>query len=154
VRFHIERERFTAASLAQPYFERLAGTLCDTFDILKHTPVRLFGVNNEAHFRASSIEKWHALGHRLAPKEHWQKFFKEPGMQSLTIRQTPRPDGLKGHVQITVEPSVRIFPGVYVAINDEIQDQDPSKVIGATKVVELIRERWASMIEFSEGVFS
>ena len=154
IRIQVERERFTAVSLAQPYFERLAGTICDTFDILRHTPVRLFGVNNEAHFRASSIEKWHALGHKLAPKEHWQKFFKEPGMQSLTIRQVPRPDGLKGHLQITVEPSVRIIPGVFVVTNDEIQDQDPSKVIGASKAVELIREKWPSMIDFSEHVFS
>jgi hypothetical protein len=154
IRIQVERERFTAVSLAQPYFEQLAGTVCNTFDILRHTPVRLFGVNNEAHFRASSIDTWHALGHKLAPKEPWLKFFKEPGMQSLTIRQMPRPDGLKGHLQITVEPSVRIFPGVYVATNDEIHDQDPSKVTGASKAVELIREKWASMIDFSENVFS
>ena len=153
IRFQVERQKFTAVSMAQPYFERLAGTVCDTFAILKHSPIVFFGVNSEAHYRASSVEKWHALGHKLVPKEYWQKFFDNPGMQNLTIKQVPRPDGLSGHVQIIVEPSLRINPGVYVATNDEIYDSD-GKVLGAVKAVELIREKWPSMIEFSERVFS
>jgi hypothetical protein len=153
IRIQVERERFTALSLAQPYFERVAGAVCDTFSILKHTPVRLFGVNSEAHYRAASVEKWHALGHKLAPKEYWNKFFENPGMQNITIKQVPRADGLGGHVQIIVEPSVRINPGVYIATNDEIIASDGSS-LGATKAVELIREKWPSLLEFSESVFA
>lgn len=153
VRFQVERERFTASSLAQPYFERLVGVVCDTFTILRHTPIRLLGVNNEAHFRAASIEKWHALGHKFAPKDFWFKFFKNPGMQDVTIKEVPRPDGLAGHLQIIVQPSVRINPGVYVATNDEIHGHDGG-FLGAARAIELMRDKWPSMIEFSESVFS
>jgi hypothetical protein len=153
IRIQVERERVTVASLAQPYFERVAGTLCDTFAILKHTPIRLFGVNSEAHYRASTIEKWHALGHKLAPKEYWRTFFGSPGMQNITIRQVPREDGLGGHAQIIVEPSVKVQPGVYIATNDEIRNNDGS-FLGAIKTVDLIREKWPSLLEFSERVFS
>jgi len=152
VRFTIERERFMAASLAQPYFERLAGSVCAAFDLLRHTPIHMFGINNEAHFRAVSIEKWHALGHKLAPKEFWQTYFDAPGMQNLTIRQIPRPDGLNGHVQITVEPSERIKPGVYIGVNDQFQEVD-GKAMGARRAIELLREKWSATSDFSEKVF-
>jgi hypothetical protein len=153
VRFTIERNRFTAISLAEPYFERLVGTVCNTFDTLKHTPIQIFGINNEAHFRASTIEMWHALGDMLVPKAYWRKFFKAPGMQNVTVKEAPRPDGLGGHTQITIEPSVRINPGVFVSINDEIGNTDGA-ALGATKVVELLREKWPSTVEFSENVFA
>jgi hypothetical protein len=152
VRFTIERERFVAMSLAQPYFDRLVGTVCTAFDLLRHTPIRLFGINNEAHYRASSIEKWHALGHKLAPKEFWQPYFKTPGMQNVTIRQNPRPDGLGGHVQIAIEPSERVKPGIFISVNDQFQEHD-GKPLGAVRTVELLREKWTGTSEFSEIVF-
>ncbi|MET4153511.1 hypothetical protein [Bradyrhizobium sp. RT7b] len=153
IRIQVERERVSVTSLAQPYFERAAATVCDTFAILKHTPVRLFGVNNEAHYRASTADKWHALGHKLVPKDYWRTFFSNPGMQNVSIRQVPRDDGLGGHTQIVVEPSVKVQPGVYIATNDEIRNADGS-FLGAARTVELIQEKWPSLLEFSETVFS
>jgi len=153
LRIQVERERFTATSLAQPYFERVVGLVCDTFAILRHTPVLFFGINNEAHFLAGSTEKWHALCHKLAPKDYWKQFFDDPGMQNISIRQVPRSDGLAGHVQVIVEPSVKITPGVYIATNDEIRDPAGLR-LGADRTVELVREKWPTIVDFSETVFA
>jgi hypothetical protein len=150
----VQRERFDAVSLAQPYFERVAGLVAGTFKQLRHTPIRMMGINNEAHYRASSLDSWHAIGHKFAPKEFWKEFFPSPGLQSLTIRQIPRADGLSGHCQITVEPSVRIVPGVYIAINDHFVFSSDQQVVGALKAVELLQSKWADSVSFSEMVSS
>ena len=88
----VQRDRLLAACFAQPYFERVVGVLCGTFELLKQTPLRMVGINNEAHFRASSLDKWHTLGHKLAPKDFGNAFFFDPGMQAIEMRQTSRPD--------------------------------------------------------------
>jgi hypothetical protein len=149
----VERERFQLVCAAQPYFERVVGLACQVFDLLRHTPIRTMGINNEAHFRASSTDTWHEIGHKLAPKEFWKEFFPAPGMQSLTIRQVPRTDHEKGHVQVTVEPSARVTPGVYVRLNDHFEAAGEG-VLGASKAIELLREKWAVSTAFAEKVLS
>jgi hypothetical protein len=149
----VQRERFDAVCLAQPYFERVAGLVSQTFQFLRHTPIRMMGINNEAHYRASSTDTWHAIGHKLAPKEFWKEFFPSPGLQSLTIRQIPRTDNLSGHCQVTVEPSARITSGVYIVINDHYVI-DGQQMLGASKAVELLRTKWSDSVAFSDRVFS
>jgi hypothetical protein len=149
----VQRDRFDVMCAAQPYFERVVALVCQTFDRLQHTPIRMMGINNEAHYRSSSLDSWHALGHRLAPKVLWKDLFPDPGLQSLTIRQVPRNDGCNGHVQVSVEPSVRIVPGVYIAINDHFVIGG-SEVLGAAKAIELLREKWSESVVFSERTFS
>jgi hypothetical protein len=51
----VEREKFQAVCAAQPYFERVVGIVCQVFGLLRHTPLRMLGINSEAHFRASSV---------------------------------------------------------------------------------------------------
>jgi hypothetical protein len=149
----IQRERFDAVCLAQPYFERVAGLVSKTFELLRHTPIRMMGINNDAHFRASSSDAWHAMGDKFAPKESWKEFFPNPGLQSMTIRQIPRTDDLDGYCQVIVEPSVRTTPGVYIAINDHFII-GPKQVLGATKAIEVLQTKWSGSVAFSECVFS
>lgn len=68
----VTRDRAQFTCTAQPYFERVVGVTCNVFELLRHTPVRVLGINHEAHFRAPSIEKWHELGDALAPKSLWK----------------------------------------------------------------------------------
>jgi hypothetical protein len=148
-----QRDRFQVSCTAQPYFDRVVGLVWQTFERLRHTPVRMMGINNEAHYRASSVEAWHALGHRLAPKDLWKDLFPDPGLQSLTIRQVPRPDGLNGHVQVSVEPSARTIPGIFIVINEHFVIGG-SEVVGAGQAIELLREKWSESVVFSEKTFS
>jgi len=149
----VQRERFEVTCAAQPYFERVAGLVSQTFELLRHTPIRLMGINNEAHYRASSIDGWHSIGDTLAPKKFWTEVFPSPGLQSITIRQIPRTDDLDGYRQVTIEPSVKTTPGVYIAINDHfvIGGQE---VLGATKAIEVLRTKWSDSVAFTECVFS
>jgi hypothetical protein len=149
----VQRDRLDVTSLAEPYFERLVMLICKTFELLRHTPLRLLGINNQGHFRASTLDKWHALGDTLAPKEFWGEFFENPGMQSLEIRQVPRPDHRRGHLQVKVEPSIRVTPGVYIEVNDHFDVSGPDD-IGASSVITNLQECWVASLEFAEHVFS
>jgi hypothetical protein len=152
---NVTRDRFQASSLAQPYFERVVALLSGTFGLLKHTPMRLLGINHEAHFRASTVDKWHALGHKLAPKDFWRQWFSAPGMQSLSIKQVPREDKEPGYVQITVEPSLRLGPvGVYVRVNDHFEHNPGDEYIGASKVLTWLTEKWGPSTAFADKVFT
>jgi hypothetical protein len=149
----VERERCQFVCNAQPYFERLVGLASKTFELLRHTPITMMGINNTAHFRANTIEKWHEFGHRLAPKDFWKDLFREPGLQTLTIRQIPRTDDEKGFVQVTVEPSAQIRPGVFAFVNDHYETKTPENV-GAVKAVEILTAKWSNSVTFAETVFS
>jgi hypothetical protein len=150
----VEREKFQAVRAAQPYFERVVGIVCQTFDLLRHTPLRMIGINSEAHLRASSVEKLHDLGHKLAPKAFWKELYSSPGMQSLTIRQDREEEGAGGYSQVTVEPSVKVRPGVYVRLNDHYQAKASERPLGAVEMIEALKKNWTTSNDFADRVFA
>lgn len=153
VELMVERERFQVSCLAEPYFERVVGLVTQTFGLLSHTPIRSMGINHEAHFKASSMEKWHRLGDQFAPKDFWEKHLSMPGLQSLTIRQTPRQDGQQGYVQVTVEPSARVAQAVYIRVNDHFEKSLPED-LGATSVVGELGAKWGHSQSFANEMFN
>jgi len=98
-------------------FERLRDAAIGILRIFLHTPISALGVNRNFHTTMQSIEEWHAIGDALAPKEIWDGVLKLPGMRSVVLWGT-REDDYAGHVQVQVEPSVRLPLSVYVSTND------------------------------------
>jgi hypothetical protein len=92
------------------------------------------------HEKASACDVRIEAVLKESPKDFWNEFFPSPGLQTLAIRQDPRSDNLDGHCQVTVEPSVRIVPGVFISINDHfVISRRP--VIGATNAMELLQSK-------------
>lgn len=136
----ITRDRFQVATTQEPYFEALRDLVVGTFDLLRHTPLRVLGINQDFHYRLESEDAWHAVGHRLAPKKDWQKILNEPGMMSLAM-QGQRSDDLDGYIRVKVEPSPRTEFGVYVNVNDHYGLQSASDML-----IDILSEQWdASM---------
>lgn len=135
----ITRDRCAYSTAQEPYYEVIRDLCLGTFKLLKHTPIRIMGINWQVHFRMRSIEDWHNLGHKLAPKDLWNTILKEPGMQSLTIQGT-REDGYKGHLRVKTEPSVKVSPGVFIQVNDEYQADDP--IIGSEKIISILESSY------------
>ncbi len=86
--------------------------------LLPHTPVQRIGINHLAHFPVESEDVWHKLGHALTPKELWEEVLEQPGMLSLTI-QGQRTDDYSGSVNVTVQPSAVVRPGIFMNVNDD-----------------------------------
>jgi hypothetical protein len=151
---NVTRERAQFNCLAEPYFERVVGLVSNAFDLLRHTPIRMMGLNNDAHVRASSLDKWHKLGDDLAPKEFWKEFFSTPGMQSLTIRQPINEETRKGRTEVTIEPSARIQPGVYIRINDHFDFTGQNKLMTASDMNTSLKEHWPKSVAFAGEIFA
>jgi len=109
MRFEVTRQRLTIVSEQHPYFERIVDFTCELFRTLRHTPVYVIGINHHYHYKFGDMEKWHRIGHTLAPKECWMKVFREPGMERIEITN-PREDEYAGRVTVRCDNSKRVFP--------------------------------------------
>ena len=132
--------RFMISTAQPPLYDSLRDLAIGTFRILRHTPLAKLGLNRDFHFRLEAEEAWHAIGHKLAPKEHWNPILNNPGMRSLAIEGT-RPDGLDGAVNVRVEPSNKIKHGLFVSINDHFEVDD-TLAKSASAILSIAEEQW------------
>ena len=133
--------RFMISTAQVPLYDSLRDLAVGTFRILRHTPLAKLGLNREVHLQLESEEVWHAIGHKLAPKQHWQPILKNPGMRALMIEGV-RPDRFSGAVNVRVEPSSEIKHGLFVAINDHFEVDDDS-ARSATAILGIAEEQWS-----------
>jgi hypothetical protein len=98
-------------------YERLRDLAVGALKILNHTPVAAMGINRYFQCAVSNNEVWHRIGDTLAPKEFWCKELELPGMKDVTVTSV-RPDNYAGEVNVSVQPSQIVTPGVYVSQND------------------------------------
>lgn len=74
------------------------------------------GINRMVHFKVT-LEDYHAIGDALTPKDLWDSVLHLPGMLNVGIAGV-RDDGYGGAVNVQVQPSTTIQPGVFVSVND------------------------------------
>lgn len=94
-----------------------------TFKILSHCPITALGMNRHMHFRMHSEDAWHRVGHELAPKSKWEGLVDQPGLLSLQV-QGHRQDSSAQRLRVTLEPSTKVKPGVYVGVNEHYASGD------------------------------
>jgi hypothetical protein len=146
-------EQFIATTTQSSFYEPLRDLVLGTFRLLRHTPIRMMGLNRDCHFRMPSEGAWHAFGHRLTPKEPWAGILTEPGMRSLTMEGL-RPDNLKGYIRVRVEPSVRVHPGVFINVNDHYEVKDTATVRGCDEIIDILDREWKSSLDRSAEIVS
>lgn len=110
-------DRFSLATTNISHAERIQDLLRQTFSRLSHTPIVACGINPQIHYLVGNVAYWHKIGHTLAPKELvWNDLLEKPGMQSLIIK-APRVGEFSGEINVTVEPSAKHAPGLFVKVN-------------------------------------
>jgi hypothetical protein len=149
----VTRERFMVSTAQQPYYRVLRDLVLGTFKLLQYTPLHKLGINTDMHFRMDSKESWHAFGHRLAPKEPWQDILKTPDMRSLTV-EGQRPDKFQGYIRVQVEPSARIYPGVYFQVNDHYQVGTVRPGMGGDEMLTIFERAWDESLTRSRNIIS
>ena len=151
LRMQVTRERFQLSTQQEPYYEMMRDVLVGTFTILEHTPVHTMGINLDFHFRMPSIESWHALGHRLAPKADWVDILDKPGLLNLTMRGD-RNTKHSGFINVSVAPSTKVNPGVFININDHYELDSPKNFLGCTEILSILNEVWDSSVQNSTSI--
>jgi hypothetical protein len=117
IRLQCFHERLSLQTSNASVYDRLIDITCSIISLLPHTPITACGVNPSVHFRINDEVYWHKIGHLLAPKELvWEKALKTPGLRMLVINAKGSL-AYDGDTNVTIEPSAKYPPGIYVGAN-------------------------------------
>jgi hypothetical protein len=144
------QQRFIVITVDPRQYGPLRDLAMGVFAILGHTPVTKMGINRHFHFATPSIDAWHKIGHKLAPKEPWHEIMKGPGLRSL-LMQGRREETGKDVLHIKVEPSLKVTQGVYVEVNEEFAAPSDDPGEGALWVPSCLATQWDSFLQFAEN---
>lgn len=148
-KLQVTHDRYIASTINPSAYEFVRDLTLGAFRMLPHTPIRLMGLNWDLHFRMASEERWHEVGHRLAPKEMWTGILEKPGMRSLTMEGV-RPDSHQGYIRARVEPSTQVHPGVYININDHYVVEDHKPEQGCESIMNILLSNWKAFLGRSQ----
>ncbi len=143
----VTREKFIIRSQMDPYFERVRDITLASFSILQHTPLKMLGINHDAHYSTVSETEWNEIGHHLAPKDDWKGVLDAPGLRTLIIEESKRRDGRKGHLQIKVEPSQKVTPGIFLHLNDHYVFETKLEPAASAELKEILDEGWSRSLD-------
>ena len=149
-RFEVLQDRFNITTEDPRQYGPLRDLAIGIFTILPHTPIQRFGVTRIYHFRADSLEQWHAFGHTLAPKACWDSILEKPGLRSMQMWGS-RKGSERGAVSIKIEPSLVVVPGVYVEVTEEYRGFGPEQV-AAKFVPTILSGNWDDILNYSDAV--
>ncbi|MFZ0886976.1 MAG: hypothetical protein WA005_00860 [Candidatus Binataceae bacterium] len=139
-------QRFAASTVDSAHFEALRDLVVHIFTILEHTPLKQMGINREMHYRMPDEETWHAVGNTLAPKEKWESLVEKPGMENVTITGTRA--GSSARFRVSVQPSVRVRPGVYISTNEHFVADGAD---AGEQLIETLKSSWSEAQKYSKG---
>jgi hypothetical protein len=122
LRYTVQPERFQIEADDPESVPGVGALVVAIFDILPHTPISQLGINRHMHFRVQNDAVWHKVGHKLAPKELWREIMESPGTRSLTV-EGRRKGASEGVLRMTVEPSIKLHPAVYVGTNEHYEQK-------------------------------
>lgn len=150
-RLEVTRDRFHISTTQESRYEFLRDIVLGTFQLLLHTPVRAMGINKDIHYSVENERVWHEFGDRVAPKGLWLGVLEKPGLTSLAIRGV-RTDGYEGSINVKVEPSRKVHPGIYFNINDHYSVKDPKTLSGCSEMMDILSKRFHDSIKRSAGI--
>jgi len=150
VNLEVTEGKFSASTTDPGYHEPLRDLVLGIFTLLEHTPLKKMGINRHMHYRIPSIERWHAFGDLLAPKNIWKQVLQRPGMAALTIQERGiEEEGLRTEVNVRVEPSTQVHPGIFISVNNHHEDSstDAPKIL-----MSILRDRWLELQAYSAKI--
>jgi hypothetical protein len=154
MQLQVTRDMFSVQTMKEQYEEFLKDLVFGTFKLLRHTPLNSMGINRSEHFRIETVEKWHEIGHTLAPKKIWNDLLENPGLSSISITEGIRKDGLKGNIRVQVEPSAKVHPGIFILVNDHFEVSDSEETLGADEIINILENNWGKSLERSNNIIT
>lgn len=117
LRVQVTPEGFQANTQTPEELDLLRDVVVGALGALSHTPIASIGLNRDYHLMVDTMKGFHAIGDHLAPKSIWENKMLSPGMRSIVMWGV-RPDDYTGHIQVSVEPSLKMPNAVYLGVND------------------------------------
>lgn len=146
----IRNNRIQFRTQQEPYFPVLRDLMLGCLELFPAVPVVQLGFNWDEQYIFQEAEKYHALGHMLAPKTPWGDSMKNPGMLDLGIR-SERSDDRDGYKDFRVRPLIQQASNtVHVSVNDHVSFQR-AEPTSPQLAIECVISYWEqSLMEFHE----
>ncbi len=171
-RVQVFADRFCVETTDSAKIIPLQDLVAGTFAMLEHCPIKAFGLNRHFHVQLDSNEKWHALGHLLAPKTVWEEVIDSPGTRSVSIWGERSVVGsTQTRLQARFEPSTKLKDGVFFELNrhynieakpteslatENLSENPPQSAAtdGTSVLLETLADSWKEFLKESESVVS
>jgi hypothetical protein len=120
--FNFDFQR-TYLQLSTDYEQEFEGLRDVAVGILSHAAditISVLGLNRNVNISVPDYERYHRIGDTLMPKTPWEDILQIPGMRGLLIGGI-RPDNYAGRIDVRVEQSVSVRPGIFIGYNDHYE---------------------------------
>jgi len=154
MKLEVTAQRFMVQTNQEPYYEVIRDLVQGTFSLLRYTPVKSMGINRDYNFLIGDEQKWHNVGHTLAPKEIWSDILKVPGLEEMSMIGE-RTDGLKGFVKFEIRSYKKEEPGILLLVNNHFDIEKLDQGNTADIACNLLTNNWKScMTEAENSVYN
>ncbi len=136
-------EKFIARTNDSSYFDAIRDLMCSILRILEHMPIKKMGMNLNLSFKINDEALWHKIGDNLVPKGCWEALPDRVGMKGVHV-ESPRPDDLKGYIQVKVTPIEGEYNGVHFDVNNHIE-------LEGDNASDVLSDNWERVINFSKN---
>ena len=145
--------RFIVKTADPSQYRALEDCVTGIFRLLEFTPIVAMGLNSERHVRVPTVDIWTPLEHKLVPREVWSNVLPGPrdgasALQTLSITGN-RPEPRAGRLSVTIEPSHRFRPGLFLQTNEHFSFSEEGD---AREPMAMLRENWEDALAYSTGV--
>ena len=146
LQFAVDPQRVQLATDESPHI-RVHDFALSFLATLGPAPVAALGINRYSHYKCDSIEEWHKIGDRFAPKKPWGTFMDgegplKPGLRSILFEK-PRREPKPGFTRVKLEPSILASPGIFIEVNDHYELLDQGTPDVGEVAAEIIHSRWS-----------
>ncbi|MEW4451802.1 hypothetical protein AB1L30_03855 [Bremerella sp. JC817] len=152
IHFQIERKKFGITTKDAAKAPSVRDLVVGSFTLLEHTPLTFLGLNLDMTVACDSQDAWHAIGHRLAPKDPWNDVMDSPGMIGVSM-QGKRPESSSERISIRIHPVMDPENGVFVGVNQHYALKSESRRSISERNCEAMRilgADWTSFYNYAE----
>lgn len=132
-------------------YEQICDLIVSIFQILSHTPVTKLGINFDYHIKINSEKKYNDIGDIIAPKEIWEEVLEKPKTLNVTIQGNRTSDD-SGCVNVKVEPSQKVNPGILININDHYDLESKEPLEGCQKALQILGRLFKDSLNRSTNI--
>lgn len=159
----IEENRFEVKAEKEPLLTMI-DFIMKTFENLGSYQITAFGFNYIAHYKVDTMEIFHRIGDKLAPKTYWESLLEDEirgvqrksGLSLLQMKKMKKDS--EDYILFTLQPSPIFHPGFMLGCNDHnvipVNDQSAEYVteIISTKYINSYDEMEKLQISLLEKV--
>src|SRR5262249_39807895 len=145
----VTNTKFEAVCLESGYETPLRDLVVGIFAVLEHTPFEQMGLNYFVHEAIDQLE-WSRIQQHVFKRLPFETVLSTTSLQSLAVEGN-HDEAPGARLQIKIEPSVQIVPGVFTATNEHYQESGPD---AGRRLMEILNRRWDGARSYARSVSS